>query len=187
MKITDFGLARKIVEPDGPSSGLTGTQDILGTPNYMAPEQLTGKPVTAATDVYALGLVIYEMLTGVSPFVADGVGENAVQKMTRAPAPPSSKVHGLDAAYDEIILRCLHVDPAQHPASVMEVAEALGAEEVPGAIPLPKRVHVVSHGNRSPIRALAAFVALAVLLVLIGVSWPAARSWLFSRFGTTGV
>jgi serine/threonine protein kinase/tetratricopeptide (TPR) repeat protein len=103
--ITDFGLAYTYAE-NGEEAPLTQAGMILGTPEYMAPEQKEGKPATAASDIYALGIVLCEMLTGERP-----VG---------SPSPAIS-----DATWESVILRCIQGDPAARFGSVEEVAAAL--------------------------------------------------------------
>ena len=103
--VTDFGLARNVDNED--RSSLTHSDQILGTPNYMAPEQWTGQPVSAATDIYTLGIVIHEMLTGARP---GGPGAET-----------------LTAPQRETLDRCLERDPQNRPKTVTEVLESLDA------------------------------------------------------------
>ncbi len=180
VKLTDFGLARRMAEPDATRSGLTKTMDLLGTPRYMAPEQLTGLPVSPATDIYALGLVMYEMLTGLLPFSAEGVGENAVQKTTLQPEPPSRLAKGLHATWDSIILRCLSEEPNLRPASAANVAETLARSPLHAGLLALNRMRFRQFGPRTVLRhrqrpALLASVGMVVVLatVLAGtLVWP---------------
>jgi len=114
-RITDFGLAEF-------AWGATGSSDGGGTPAYMAPELLAGGAASVKSDVYALGLVLYELFTGHQPF-PPGATE---------PASPSSHVEGLDPAVERVLLRCLSRDPRGRPATALSVAAAL-----PGGDPLP--------------------------------------------------
>jgi len=126
--LLDFGLV-KLLDQDGP--GLTSSRSMLGTPAAMAPEQMKGQPVDARTDVYALGLLAYHMLTGAPAFGAPGVVQSYLQ--IHGPRPrPSSKVD-IDPAIDEPIGRALTPDPKQRPASAMELLESLRAIIEPAA------------------------------------------------------
>jgi len=120
--LLDFGLV-KLLDQDGP--GLTSSRSMLGTPAAMAPEQMRGQSVDARTDVYALGLLAYHMLTGAPAFGAPGVVQSYLQ--IHGPRPrPSSKVD-IDPAIDEPIARALAPDPKQRFATTLEMLEALRA------------------------------------------------------------
>ena len=125
--ITDFGVARAIhvaSEVEAGEGPLTG-QGILGTPEYMAPEQVTGGEVTAATDVYALGVVLYEMVTGKLPFVADTPLAAAARRLNEAPPRPEATVPGLDKRWAATIVRCLARQPERRFRSARDVIPAL--------------------------------------------------------------
>jgi eukaryotic-like serine/threonine-protein kinase len=120
--VTDFGLAR--------STNGTGTaaahSDVSGTPAYMAPEQAEGKESTIATDVYALGIVIYEMVTGALPFSGGSTPSSVARThLTDEPLRPTACAPDLDPTWERVILRCLERDPALRTASALEVSEAL--------------------------------------------------------------
>ncbi len=123
--IMDFGLADL-------AEHIPHEQVRYGTPAYMAPEQLAGKEVTAKSDIYALGLVLYEVFTGKRAFQADTLAE-IVRTRNESPTPtnPSTLVRDLDPGVERVILRCLEPDPAMRPASALAVAAAL-----PGGDPL---------------------------------------------------
>jgi hypothetical protein len=124
--LLDFGLV-KLLDQDGP--GLTSSRSMLGTPAAMAPEQMRGLPVDARTDVYALGLLAYHMLTGAPAFGAPGVVQSYLQ--IHGPRPrPSAKVD-IDPAIDEPIARALAPDPTQRFAGTREMFEALRAVVIP--------------------------------------------------------
>jgi len=106
--LADFGLADL-------SGHRRDVPEIAGTPGYMAPEQLAGRDLTTRTDVYALGLVLYEMFTGRPALTIDGI----------APLSPSLHLADLDPAIERVILRCLEPDPARRPPSAIAVAAAL--------------------------------------------------------------
>jgi serine/threonine protein kinase len=123
VRITDFGLA--VV-----AESVEGLEVRAGTPAYMAPEQLAGREVTLRSDLYALGLVLYELFTG-QPAFEDGSTGPVDGGRTSTPKPPSSHVKGLDPAVEAAILRCLEPDPRARPPSALLVAAAL-----PGGDPL---------------------------------------------------
>ena len=160
--VTDFGLAHG-GEPAG--GGLTLYGDILGTPSYMAPEQVTGGTVTPVTDVYALGVVLYEMVTGSVPFKGDTALSTAVKRIKEPPPPPHLHAPGLDPAWEAAILRCLAIEPRDRFGSVREVVAALEAPTPASTIqPAPPR-----RLRRSPWVIAAAVLILAVIALLVGL------------------
>src|SRR5262249_15338023 len=122
LKITDFGLA-KLLDDD---SGQTRMGTVMGTPSYMAPEQALGKPVGPAADVYALGAVLYEMLTGKPPFVGRHVFETLHLVCSEEPVPPRHLQKGIPRDLEGICLRCLHKEAAKRCGSAKELADDLG-------------------------------------------------------------
>jgi len=124
VRITDFGLAML-------AESLRGDDVRSGTPAYMSPEQLAGREATVRSDVYALGLVLYELFTGRRAFGGKSAVELARQHQEEDPARPSTLIDDLDPAVERCILRCLEKDPRMRPASALAVAAAL-----PGGDPL---------------------------------------------------
>jgi eukaryotic-like serine/threonine-protein kinase len=129
--ITDFGLASAAIIS---GKGLPAARaEIVGTPAYMSPEQVQGGPITAAADVYALGIVLYEMVTGVLPFVGETALATARLRLTEPPPSPLVYAPGLASVWEEAILRCLELDPAERFASAAQVPRALSASATGGA------------------------------------------------------
>jgi WD40 repeat protein len=120
-RLTDFGLAR-MLEKD---STLTRTNALLGTPAYMAPEQARSGTVTTATDVYGLGAVLYELLTGQPPFAGGTSVETVRLLLDTEPRRPSSIRPGVDRDLETICLKCLEKDPARRYGSAEALAEDL--------------------------------------------------------------
>lgn len=125
--IADFGLARTEIKDDGELT-VTRTGEVLGTPAYMSPEQLEGKEVTAASDIYSLGLVIYEMLTGAKPFEGESAFQMALNKLRESPSTPSSQVRGLPPMWDRTVLRCLETEPEDRFDNVEDIPAALSGK-----------------------------------------------------------
>jgi len=122
--VTDFGLARS-GESGGDQHSLTGSDDIVGTPIYMAPEQVECAEITTRADIYALGVVMYEMVTGTWPFVSDTRLAMAMKRLTEPPVPPSQHVCDLDPRWEAAILRALARRPEDRFAKVTEIVGAL--------------------------------------------------------------
>jgi Tol biopolymer transport system component len=118
--ITDFGLASGLTLPSG---------EMGGTPAYMAPELWEGAKASKASDIYALGVVMYEMVTGARPFPSNGSEPKALK---HRPAPPSTLREGLDSRWDAVILQCLDSSPYARPESTTEIAARL-CEHSPSA------------------------------------------------------
>ena len=121
VKLTDFGIARAV---DG--SGHTQTGEVLGTPHYLSPEQALGEPATGASDLYALGIVAHEMLTGRRPFDKGTPVATALAQVNEPPPPlPPHVPSGLRSLIDQ----CLAKKPEDRPASARELGERLGIPE----------------------------------------------------------
>jgi WD40 repeat protein len=172
-KVTDFGLAKKV---EG-GSGLTQTGTIVGTPAYMAPEQAggEGKRVGPAADVYALGAILYECLTGRPPFHADTPLETLMQVIGTEPMPPSQLNPRVPRDLGTICLKCLSKEPARRYASAHSLAEDLRrwqAHEPIKARPVGSLERAVRWCRRKPTAAVA--LALANLLIAAGIIVPIA-------------
>jgi serine/threonine-protein kinase len=167
-KITDFGLASL-------AEGIEGAEARVGTPAYMAPEQLAGREVTVQSDIYALGLVLYELFTGKMAYKAKTPEEIAKLQIESTPTSPSSHVSGLDPAVERVILRCLESRPEERPASVMAVAAALpGGDPLAAALAAgetPSPEMVAAAGPRGGLKLWQAGTCLALMIVGIILTW----------------
>jgi eukaryotic-like serine/threonine-protein kinase len=153
--VTDFGIARAL----GGASEATATgEGMVGTPAYMSPEQVTGGEVTPASDVYALGIVMYEMVTGTLPFSGKTPSVAAMRRLVEPAPPPKERSAGLSRTWNDTILRCLRGDPRERFARVEDVLLGLEGER-PGAWVAP---------GRSRRLVLAAGLVLALAGVVAG-------------------
>ena len=164
--ITDFGLAHGAT---GDAASLTGSLDVVGTPAYMSPEQLEGKEITPATDTYALGVVMYEMLTGARPFAGSSVISMALKRLTQPAPSPRTIVEEIDPNWEAVILRCLEREPERRFASTLDAARALQGEEVAAsmAIPLPVEEAPRKYGFGTIAAALAVLLGLLAAVYLV--------------------
>ncbi|WNG33776.1 protein kinase [Archangium violaceum] len=124
VKVLDFGLAKQGAAPHS-ATPQTRASMIVGTPEYMAPEQACGQPVSPRTDLYAVGIILFEMLTGRLPFRGDSPMHVAIQQVQAQPPAPSSFVDGLPPELEALVLRLLSKEPEQRPASADAVAREL--------------------------------------------------------------
>ena len=122
VKIADFGLVRAIAE-----AKITSTSVILGTAAYLSPEQVSTGDASPASDVYAVGILAYELLTGATPFTGDTALAVAYQRMDNDVAPPSTVIGGVPAQFDELVLRATARDPADRYADAEDMASELEA------------------------------------------------------------
>ena len=170
--VTDFGLARQSLAPAEAASLSTVSfatgQGFLGTPAYMAPEQLEGQPATNASDIYALGLVVYEMITGEKAFVGENQIASAFKRLTEAPRPLRSFAPDLSPASESVILRCLARDPAHRFASAREVATALAEESAQLIKPQPVRAPHVSAAKA--LRFSVSRISVVLILVMLAAA-----------------
>ena len=163
VRITDFGLA--VAAGDA-------TAVRAGTPQYMAPEQLTGGAATVKTDLYALGLILFEMFTGKRVFEAKTFNELLSLHQSRTVTNPSSMVQDLDPAIERVILRCLEHDPAQRPGSALAVAAALpGGDPLAAALAAgetPSPEMLAAAGETSGFSPAIGLSLVAAILVVLG-------------------
>lgn len=165
--LTDFGVARENLSTDlrDDSQSLTASNVILGTPDYLAPEQLELEEALPASDIYALGLCFYQMVTGSLPFESDSPLEAVFQRV-QTPAPsPRLKAPDLDPVSERVILRCLERDMEQRYALASEVIRELdGSSSDYMPLPQPAKIRPevwVSLG------AIAVLVVIAVIVAML--------------------
>ena len=134
IKLTDFGMARLA------SRDMKDTP-LLGTPAYWCPEQILGKPQDARSDIFSLGVVLYEMITGNRPFDADSLQGMCARIMSSTPLPPSQTNPSLPAGLNELVLACMQKDPARRRASAEDLADDLypfARRKVPTQVVVPQ-------------------------------------------------
>jgi hypothetical protein len=159
-KITDFGLAKKL----DADQGQTPSGAILGTPSYMAPEQAAGKVVGPAADLYSLGAILYEALTGRPPFQADTLLNTLQQVATLDPVPPRRLQPNVPRDLETICLKCLHKEPDRRYGSARALADDLGRflqGEPVRARPASRLERCAKWVRRRP--ALAGLIAVSVV------------------------
>jgi serine/threonine protein kinase len=173
VKIMDFGIARSM------EAGTRLTGSIVGTPAYMAPEQVAGKPVDYRTDIYSLGLMLYEMVTGAPAFRADNPVAVALKQMREEPVPPREVEPNVPVFAERVILKCLEKEPERRFQSVADLELALRSPAP--AMPPPRPITAAATTNRgssglprtaAPVRSASrrrsAIVWLLVSLIALG-------------------
>ncbi len=178
--VTDFGLAfqettnssqHTLSGPSWHSPAPGEDRQVYGTPAYMAPEQIEGHPATIASDIYAFGLVIYEMVTGVRPFQGDTPISTAVKRLVEAPPPPRKFAPNLSSLCESAILQCLEREPANRFAKAQDVSAAM--EQSGKSISAEDNRFSLQKKDLLDLRAvipiiILAFVSVAALLVWLG-------------------
>jgi serine/threonine-protein kinase len=179
VRITDFGLAVAAGE-EAPSG------DASGTPAYMAPEQFAGKGSSVRSDIYALGLVLYELYTGRKAFSAPTMAELRALKESATPTAPSEIARDIDPIVERVILRCMEKDPRQRPASVAQVAAALpGGDPLAAAIAAgetPSPEMVAASGSTEGLKPWVAWSCLAFVIVgIVAAAFLGRQALLYRR------
>jgi tRNA A-37 threonylcarbamoyl transferase component Bud32 len=148
VKVLDFGIAKHTAS-SGVDLSLTKTTDVIGSPNYMSPEQLrASKSTDERSDIWALGVILYELLTGGLPFNAESVTQLIAMVLSDDPRPIREVRTDVPADLERVIERCLRKDPAARFASVAELAAALEPFAPPDTRGLATRIARITSGNR---------------------------------------
>jgi len=175
VKLIDFGVARF-------ASQVSGSDRILGTPAYLSPEQIEGRKQDGRSDLLSLGVVLYEMITGVRPFAGDSLGDVCAQILTAKPIPPTKINPALPAAFDRIIARCLAKNPDQRYQSGNDLARALYMVARAGTklSAQPKRSYWFLRPAHP--RDLLAIASAILLLVSAVIGAGSLRDWIRAQF-----
>ncbi|WP_370656761.1 serine/threonine-protein kinase [Streptomyces sp. NBS 14/10] len=163
VKIGDFGIARFV---DDPATALTTAGQIIGTSLYLAPERALGRPASPASDVYSLGCLLYQLLTGTPPFQADTSAATLAQHIDAAPLPPSQRGAGLPPAFENYLLGMLAKQPEGRPTA-QHIADWFGSgawqghpepmpQPAPAPMPAPPQQHAQVFGTAAPTATPAA-------------------------------
>jgi serine/threonine-protein kinase len=166
VRITDFGIA---------TLGEGAGDGVVGTPQYMAPELLTGHATNTKSDIYALGLILFEIFTGKRAYEAKTLGELKQLHDTGTVTTPSAIVHDLDPAVERVILQCLEKDPERRPASALTVAAALpggdplAAALAAGETPSPELLVAAGESAAVPVAPALAMLAGFFCVLVFGV------------------
>jgi predicted Ser/Thr protein kinase len=177
--VMDFGLA-------GIAGELGGSEISAGTPAYMSPEQLSGTEVTVRSDIYALGLLLYEMFTGKRPFEGNSLAEMIELQARATPVSLTTVVKDVDPVVERVILRCIAPDPKLRPTTALAVAAALpGGDPLAAALAAgetPSPDLVAASGETAGIQPMKAFAwAAAAVIFLIATIVAAPMATLFGR------
>lgn len=179
--ITDFGVARSMT-----AAGPTQTGAVVGTPDYLSPEQARGEPVDGRSDVYALGILLFEMLSGRLPFAGDSYAERLAQRLGGEARDLAELGVAAPARLRAVVRRCLQRKPARRYQGAAELLRDLDALPATAAAePLPPPLGRRRHRLLTPAAGLAV-LALAALLVLVGWLVGRAAGWLPGSAGGAG-
>ena len=165
-RITDFGLA-------GIAANIQGAEVRAGTPAYMAPEQLLGKEVTTRSDIFSMGLVMYELVTGKRAYDATTVPELMKARQAGTLTNPSILVRDLNPLTERVILRCLETDPARRPSTALQVAAALpGGDPLAAALAAgetPSPEMVAAAGEKEGLNPKIGLLCFAGVILVLGL------------------
>ncbi len=167
VKVIDFGVAFR---SEAEASRMTRPGVVVGTPHYMAPELLDGSTPTHTADIYGIGAILYELLTGDPPHDANTVGKLLAKKMHDRPTPLHERRKDVPLELSELVAECLEIDPTLRPATARELADRLDAIIVGTPLPVAKAVDPVPARRRSallPIAIVVATVGLVVFTVVL--------------------
>jgi beta-lactam-binding protein with PASTA domain len=189
-KVTDFGIAR------AGASDMTLTGSIMGTAQYLSPEQAQGHAVTEASDLYAVGVVLYELLTGSVPFDGESAVTIAMQQVTAEPVPPSQRNPAVGPALDAVVLRALAKDPAQRYttaddllAALQQAREGIVPASAPNGAPTASTALLVPPVIPPPAGGVAPAVAATTPLPPLQDGPPAERRnrWMWWALGAAAL
>jgi eukaryotic-like serine/threonine-protein kinase len=163
VRVTDFGIAR------AGTSDITETGSVMGTAQYLSPEQAQGRSVDARSDLYSIGIVLYELLTGQVPFDADSPVTVALKQVSELPVPPAEIVPAIPPAIDAVVLHALEKDPDLRWQNADEFIAALEtARSEPERMPPPPAAPIVEEHDRSR-WWLWLLIALALAAIAVGL------------------
>ena len=174
VKLVDFGVARF-------ASQVSGSDRVLGTPAYLSPEQIEGKKQDGRSDLFSLGIVLYEMITGVRPFGGDSLGDVCAQILTANPTPPSKLNPVIPAALDRILARCLAKNPEDRYQSGNDLARALYLVARCGTQLAPQPKHPYWFMRAAHPRDLWAIASAILLVAGAMLATSSLRDWLQPR------
>ena len=177
--VMDFGIAHSLETP-----GMTQTGALMGTPEYMSPEQAKGMKVDPRSDLFALGIIFYEMLTGISPFKADTALATLLKRTQERPQPPAEVDATIPKAISDVVMKCLEIDRDHRYGTAREILEDLG-QEMPTSVrtvaptlsPVPASPDSTEISFVQRHRAWIAGGAVVLVLAILGVTF---RGKLFS-------
>jgi serine/threonine protein kinase/tetratricopeptide (TPR) repeat protein len=160
--VMDFGIARSTETP-----GMTRTGAVLGTPDYMSPEQVLGKHVDALSDLYTMGIIFYQLLTGVMPFQADTVVASMLIRTQERPHPATDVDPAIPKALSDMVSKCLEFDPKQRYQSATETLQDLRSWRSGTAVAVTASPPKVTEPPRSK-WAISGTLAAVLVLALLG-------------------
>jgi tetratricopeptide (TPR) repeat protein/predicted Ser/Thr protein kinase len=167
VAVMDFGIARS-----RELSGLTQTGDVVGTPEYMSPEQAKGEEIDSRSDLFSLGIIFYELLTGKTPFEATTPTASLLKRLRERAVPPIKLDPAIPKFVNDVVVRCLEIDPKDRFASAREIANILGARHrahrTPVTLRLPRFRMVEEFGTRWIAPALGLLLLLIIGFVFRG-------------------
>lgn len=162
VAVMDFGLARSIEQP-----GVTQAGALLGTPHYMSPEQAEGKPLDTRSDLFAVGIIFYQLLTGTIPFQADTVLASLLKRTRETPPPPSQLNSDIPQTLSDIVAKCLVVDPAQRYQTASEVLADIDAALAGSPVSIAGASSIALPRPAGRNRTIWAYAIAAVVLVAV--------------------
>ncbi len=158
--VMDFGIARSMETP-----GMTTTGMLVGTPEYMSPEQAKGEKVDARSDLFTLGIIFYELLTGDTPYRADTALATMLKRTQERARPPAERVPTLPRYVNDVVVKCLEINPELRYQKAVDILQDLGARQGPRRGTMALRLPRFRMVEEFPTKWIAPGLALIVLLV----------------------